>query len=737
MSDNLDSDLTGFQLELPYELGRYRLEAEIGRGGMGIVYHAEDTMLDRPVAVKVLLPQLAADSQFVQRFKREAQMAARLEHPNIVTVHDVGQVEGLVYFVMRLVTGKPLDRLMEEGLPWSRAETIAVQVAEAMAYAHEHHVIHRDIKPENVIVSREGIVTITDFGLARPEQQAGGPTQAGVILGTPGYMAPEQALGKDVDHRADIYAFGVMLFELISGDLPYDGETAFSIINQHISAPIPDVRQLKPNTPPWLAELVERALAKNPEDRPRSMSEVSETLRSQQGSEIEKAAAAKTGEEDVSAQGLVRRIRAGEMSLAAALHKHPDVSQTLQEVFRREMTVISFDLAGSTQLKQTSGGTIAIGPVFNAYREMVDQALAAHNCEDAVWAGDGTVALFNLPSDAVLAAQDILRNLRDINARFPDTPDLGVRIGIHTGSILRDPNQALGQVTSTVLDQTGHLQKDARPGLVEISQATLDKLPSQEGWIRIRAARDSNMAVFAWHPDGPDQVPQSWIQRIRYGRGEEEAEAKGEAKAKRPVTATKDKPAKPEEEALHCPYCEGEVTVRDQKCPHCDRLNRHYDPAIAEKGKRKRAATTTTTTTRRPRTSTVATRSTLVERAGDPRRTTAVGSRATQQRSGSGSRQSQQQAAGPDVLSEMIIGIIVGAVLVCFGAWVFKDNFATFWWVDRGARVQTSMVALLVLAAIDIGVGYSMRLTQPAMAFGVFVGLPVAMAILRYLKWWT
>ena len=313
-------DFGGFSLDLPHDLGRYRLDAEIGRGGMGIVYHAEDTMLERPVAVKVLLPQLAADSGFVARFKREAQMAARLEHPCIVTVHDVGQLEGLVFFVMRLVTGKPMDRLIEEGLPWSRAENIAIQIADAMAYAHENKVIHRDIKPENVIVSKDGQITITDFGLARPEQQAGGPTQAGIILGTPGYMPPEQALGKQVDQRADIYSYGVMLFELITGDLPFDGETAFSIINQHISTPAPAVTSLKPNTPKWLSDLVAKLLEKEPAARPQSMAEVAEMLRNQQGSVIEVAETA-ADEVDNTAQGVVARIRGGELALADALMK--------------------------------------------------------------------------------------------------------------------------------------------------------------------------------------------------------------------------------------------------------------------------------------------------------------------------------------------------------------------------------------------------------------------------------
>ncbi len=205
--------------------------------------------------------------------------------------------------------------------------------------------IHRDIKPENVIVSKDGSVTITDFGLARPEQAASGPTQAGIILGTPGYMAPEQALGKDVDQRADIYAFGVILYELITGDLPYDGETAFSIINQHISAPPPDLKKLRPETPGYLSELVTKLMAKEKDSRPQSMREVSEILRSKQGSGTRAAkpardrAAATT--DSGSAANVVEQVRTGRLSLGQALADNPDaeIRQTLQDAFRRELTV--------------------------------------------------------------------------------------------------------------------------------------------------------------------------------------------------------------------------------------------------------------------------------------------------------------------------------------------------------------------------------------------------------------
>ncbi|MCC7494950.1 MAG: protein kinase [Fimbriimonadaceae bacterium] len=748
-------ELGGFELQLPHELGRYRLEAEIGRGGMGAVYYAVDTLLERPVAVKVLLPQLAADTQFVQRFKREAQMAARLEHPNIVTVHDVGQVEGLVYFVMRFVSGKPLDRLIEEGISWTRAEHFALQVADAMAYAHENQVIHRDIKPDNVIISKDGVVTITDFGLARPEaQKAGGPTQAGLILGTPGYMAPEQALGTDVDARADIYAFGVMLFELITGQLPFDGETAFSIINQHINTPAPDLKTLQPNCPPWLADLVARLLAKKPADRPQRMAEVAQMLRTQQGSAVAPVEAGSSSD-DTTAQGLIGRIRRGELSLAEALQKNPEVAQTLQEVFRKELTVVSFDLAGSTALKQQGGGTVAIGPLFNAYRQLVDQALGDHKCLESVWAGDGTVAMFDSPSEAVASAQDIVRGLATVNQQFAETPDLGVRVGIHTGGVLRDPNQQLGQVTSTTLDVTGHIQKDARAGLVEISQATLDKLPSQEGWIRIRTAREGNLGVFAWHPEGPDKVPQSWIQRMMYGRldsAEEKVESSGggvpkEVKtttastrraaagggAARVTSRTVRPAAKTEPEKVFCPYCEGEVTVKDQKCPHCDRLNRHYDPAVAEAGgwfkkpaaqPLKRAANT-----REKRT-------TLVEQrmADAKKRTTGAMQRPGQP----GARRPGQPAPTkiePTVYLELVLGVVLGAV-----AWIgiaYGLQKAGYWWWQTASATKTNPVVFVLSGGGLAAAAAAIRNEKPGIGVGMIGGLVVAFVFFAMRGWFS
>ena len=744
MPSDYDPDTSSFELELPYELGRYRLEAEIGRGGMGIVYHAEDTMLERAVAVKVLLPQLAADGSFVARFKREAQMAARLEHPNIVTVHDVGQQEGLVYFVMRLVTGKPLDYLIEDGIAWARAESIAIQVADAMAYAHEHSVIHRDIKPENVIVGKDGSVTITDFGLARPEQQAGGPTQAGIILGTPGYMAPEQALGTNVDQRADIYAFGVMLYELITGDLPFDGETAFSIINQHISAPPPDLGALRPETPKYLASLVKKLMAKEKDDRPQSMREVSEILRSKQGSATKRVKATETGEvatvaEDTSTGNVVEQVRQGKLSLTDALVQNTDdeTRQTLQEAFRKELTVASLDLAGSTALKQSSGGTIAIGPVFNAYRQVVDKALAEHKCIDAVWAGDGTVALFETPSECVAAAQMIVKELGNINKQFPETPDLGVRIGIHTGSVLRDPHQTLGQVTSTTLDLTGHIQKDAKVGLVEVSQQTLDKLPSAEGWIRIRTARDANLAIYGWHPHGPENVPQSWIQRMKFGQGGEDEKPAAKSQAEKPAKqttkstarqTTHEVPTKPT-----CLYCGEEVTPKDQKCPSCGRLNRHYDPSKDPNAKKRQ---TKVGAARRTTATNVRQRATLAGASASE----ASKQRAAAAASTTGSQSSAKQAPPVDdmqLIGEAAMGAIMSVIIWVGLAYVLGNYVPAIWWNQGGSVTSTRLVTLILSALIPLGLGSSLRQTQPALGAGVFFGMPVAAVVMRMMGLWV
>ena len=248
--------------------GRYRVIAKLGSGGMADVYLAHDELLGRQVAVKVLQDRFAGDQQFVERFRREASAAASLSHPNIVAIFDRGSWDGTYYIAMEYLPGKTLKELVrEEGpLPPSQAIEIAIQVLRAAAYAHRHGVIHRDLKPHNIILAEEGRVVVTDFGIARAASD-GEITQVGSIMGTAQYLSPEQAEGGKVSEASDIYAVGVLLYELLTGTVPFQGDSAVAVALQHLSTPPRPPSLLNPAVPRQLDQVVLRALAKNPADR--------------------------------------------------------------------------------------------------------------------------------------------------------------------------------------------------------------------------------------------------------------------------------------------------------------------------------------------------------------------------------------------------------------------------------------------------------------------------------------
>jgi len=248
-------------------LGQYQIVEEIGRGGMAIVYRAYQTSLQRYVAIKVLPPQFTFDTTFVQRFLQEARAAARLEHPHIVTIHDVGQQGDLYYIVMQELKGEPLNRLIQrEGpLPLERVVRIVAQVASALDYAHAQGFVHRDIKPSNIIVGPDDHATLTDFGIAKAAEGTT-LTKTGMLIGTPAYMSPEQVRGRRVDHRADIYALGVVCYEMLTGQVPFGGETP-AVLHAHVYEPLPPLRSRRPDLPPALEKVLEKALAKEPEAR--------------------------------------------------------------------------------------------------------------------------------------------------------------------------------------------------------------------------------------------------------------------------------------------------------------------------------------------------------------------------------------------------------------------------------------------------------------------------------------
>src|SRR5262249_47019196 len=265
--------------------GRYRVGRERGRGGMASVYLARDEKHGRDVAIKVIKSDLSA-SLGHERFLREIEIAARLRHPNIVPLYDSGEANGSLFFVMPYESGQSLrDRLREGGaLPIADALSVLRDVARALAHAHEQGVVHRDIKPDNVMLSGDAAV-VTDFGIAKAVSVAltaasdATLTQAGTIIGTPAYMAPEQATGDSaIDHRADIYSFGCLGYELLTGRPPFQEQTTHLLIAAHLmTAPRP-IAEIRADVPPMVAALLERCLAKAPADRPQSVNEILKVL---------------------------------------------------------------------------------------------------------------------------------------------------------------------------------------------------------------------------------------------------------------------------------------------------------------------------------------------------------------------------------------------------------------------------------------------------------------------------
>jgi len=281
-SHEMPAVLDGGALELGHHFAeRYEIVAMIGTGGMGTVYRARDLELDEEVAIKTLRPELMMDETLLERFKSEIRLARRISHRNVVRTHDFGEWRGVSYLTMEYVEGLTVRDLIQARGPLQApsALAIATQLAESLTVAHEQGVVHRDIKPQNLLLDANGVLKVMDFGIARLAESTSALTVAGLIIGTPAYMAPEQLLAETADARSDLYAMGVVLYECLTGQLPFDAPTPVSLVAKVLSEDPTPPTSLTPDIPPALSALVLRLLAKRPEDRVQSASELAGLLR--------------------------------------------------------------------------------------------------------------------------------------------------------------------------------------------------------------------------------------------------------------------------------------------------------------------------------------------------------------------------------------------------------------------------------------------------------------------------
>lgn len=257
------------QLQPGQMLGAYRIIEQVGEGGMATVYKAYQASMDRHVAIKVLPLELAKNDEFVQRFQQEARIIAKLEHPHILPVFDYGEENGVVYFAMRyLDTGTLKDKLLSETLSLDEVNNIFIQLAGALGYAHAQGVVHRDLKPANVLVDANGNLFLTDFGIAKILESASPSlTQTSAVMGTPTYISPEQASALPIDQRTDIYSLGVMLYEMVTGQVPFVADTPLGVIIKHLSEPLPLPSLVNPEISPAIEQVLLKALAKETQDR--------------------------------------------------------------------------------------------------------------------------------------------------------------------------------------------------------------------------------------------------------------------------------------------------------------------------------------------------------------------------------------------------------------------------------------------------------------------------------------
>jgi Tfp pilus assembly protein PilF/predicted Ser/Thr protein kinase len=440
-------------------VGPYRITRQLGVGGMAMVWKAYHPALDRYVAIKVLHPSFKEDPQFTARFQREARIVAKLTHPHIVPIYDFSEHEGMSYLVMRYIEGRTLKAVLKEGpVPLGKVMEILEPAGQALAYAHDQGVLHRDIKPSNFLISLEGEVFLTDFGLARMAESTDSTLSRDTLIGTPQYISPEQARGEKLDARTDIYSLGVVLFEMLAGTVPYDADTPYAVIHDHIFSPLPLPSQFNHDIPEGVEKVVLKALAKDRNDRFQDVREMVSALETALGGGV-----VVLGEREVVGEGAdtaAREAPGGEAPLAAPAAGVPPSGEPPEE-------------APAEKPRRRSRGLVAIAAVvvvllgFCVCGSLLVVALRDRDRQQAQPAQTATVAL--LREDPLAHVQLARRYLQQGNAEraiaeyqaaLELAPDL-VEAHVELGDVyLRegDPEKALDSFQSALEIEPGEIK---------------------------------------------------------------------------------------------------------------------------------------------------------------------------------------------------------------------------------------------------------------------------------------
>ncbi len=356
---------------------RYEIIEKIGSGGMAIVYKAKDLLLNRIVAIKILHEQFTADEEFVRRFRREAQSAASLSHANIVSIYDVGKDGETEYIVMEHIEGQNLKDIIRNYAPLSTEQTLelGIQIAEAIRHAHEHHIIHRDIKPHNILVTEDGRIKVTDFGIARAVSAAT-MTHTGDIVGSVHYLSPEQARGIQTNEQSDLYSLGIILYELLTGKVPYDGETPISIALKHLQELAVPPSKLNARVSPALENLVMRSIAKSPDQRYATAKDLLQDLRKvQAGLPVDKTV---DEDQDLESTRVHSSLRAGVNSALASEEKEAGRKKAKVPLFRKRWPWVAL----LALVLIMGGGWVALSQWFNVGTTTVP-SLEGYSLQDA------------------------------------------------------------------------------------------------------------------------------------------------------------------------------------------------------------------------------------------------------------------------------------------------------------------------------------------------------------------